>query len=128
MTSSNGGFGGPTPKLGGFQPTPKLQTYGPSTIQQDLVGQLMDAINKHDIAGTINTDTSARPVAIWEGPVYRVVLSENWELEIEKNVCKDSMQAITWIREASSVQRERILSLCCIALLPEKIAESVVDE
>ena len=38
------------------------------------------------------------------------------------------MNEEVWVRESNMDTRESILKICCVAFLPEKIAESIVDE
>lgn len=78
--------------------------------------------------GKINTDTSNKPAVIWTNPRYRAVLLKNWDIEIERNTGKNSMNEEVWVRESNMDTRESILKICCVAFLPEKIAESIVDE
>lgn len=104
-----------------FKTIPHLGSHGP--IYSALSGS-----NSEISQGKINTDTSNKPAVIWTNPRYRAVLLKNWNIEIEKNTGKNSMNEEVWVRESNMDTRESILKICCVAFLPEKIAESIVDE
>ncbi len=112
-------------------PDPMLNTiFGPNKSRTNEIADLLKILQDNDVkrSGSINTDTSEKPVVIWESETHRVVLSEAWTLEVEMTTGADAMGKQTWVKEGGTGNRESALMACCIAFLPEKIAESVVDE